>query len=111
MVPIPLLRWWDAEHGMWPQAAVALRACWSLPSLCCMTPCACNKRRRAGLTLPHVLFAGQGSLVRVVRREEELLRQLVAAARSVGEEALAAKFEDCIAKIKRGIIFAASLYL
>jgi ATP-dependent RNA helicase DOB1 len=53
----------------------------------------------------------QGSLVRVVRREEELLRQLVAATRAVGEEGLAAKFEDGIARIKRDIIFAASLYL
>ena len=53
----------------------------------------------------------QGSLVRVVRREEELLRQLVSAARGIGEEALATKFEDGIAKIKRDIIFAASLYL
>ncbi len=49
--------------------------------------------------------------MRVVRREEELLRQLVSAARAIGEEALATKFEDGIAKIKRDIIFAASLYL
>lgn len=53
----------------------------------------------------------QGSLVRVVRREEELLRQLVGAARAIGEEALASKFESGITKIKRDIIFAASLYL
>lgn len=53
----------------------------------------------------------EGSLVRTVRREEELLRQLVAACQVIGEEELAAKFEDCIVRIKRDIIFAASLYL
>jgi len=49
--------------------------------------------------------------VRVVRREEELLRQLVAATRAIGEEGLATKFEEGITRIKRDIIFAASLYL
>lgn len=53
----------------------------------------------------------QGSLVRAVRREEELLRQLVAATQAIGDLDLAAKFEDGITHIKRDIIFAASLYL
>ena len=49
--------------------------------------------------------------MRAVRRLEELLRQLVAALNSVGDAALAAKFEAGIEKIKRDIIFSASLYL
>lgn len=53
----------------------------------------------------------QGSLVRTVRREEELLRQMVVAARSIGAIQLAEKFEEVVEKIKRDIIFAASLYL
>lgn len=53
----------------------------------------------------------QGSLVRAVRRIEEVMRQLVAAANVIGEAALASKFETGIGKIKRDIIFAASLYL
>ncbi len=60
---------------------------------------------------PYACTVLQGSLVRVVRREEELLRQLVAATRAIGEEGLASKFEEGIARIKRDIIFAASLYL
>jgi ATP-dependent RNA helicase DOB1 len=67
--------------------------------------------RAQRLCYTFVALRVQGSLVRVVRREEELLRQLVAATRAVGEEGLAAKFEDGIARIKRDIIFAASLYL
>ncbi len=39
------------------------------------------------------------------------MRQLVAAANVIGEAALASKFETGIGKIKRDIIFAASLYL
>lgn len=50
-------------------------------------------------------------MVRAVRRLEELLRQLAAAVKSIGETDLAEKFEVCSAKIKRDIIFAASLYL
>jgi ATP-dependent RNA helicase DOB1 len=49
--------------------------------------------------------------VRAVRREEEVLRQLVVAVESVGEVALAEKFKTGIERIKRDIIFAASLYL
>ena len=49
--------------------------------------------------------------MRVFRREEELLRQLVFATRAIGEEGLASKFEEGIARIKRGIVFAPSLYL
>lgn len=53
----------------------------------------------------------QGSLVRAVRRVEEVLRQATAGARVMGELDLAALFEDGITRIKRDIVFAASLYL
>lgn len=52
-----------------------------------------------------------GSLVRAIRRLEELLRQLAAALRAVGDTDLAEKFEAAIEKIKRDVIFAASLFL
>lgn len=53
----------------------------------------------------------EGSLVRAIRRLEELLRQLVAALQGIGELDLAARFEEAGTRIKRDIIFAASLYL
>jgi ATP-dependent RNA helicase DOB1 len=53
----------------------------------------------------------EGSLIRALRRLEELLRQLCAAAKSIGEADLAGKFQGGIDKIKRDIVFAASLYL
>jgi len=58
-------------------------------------------------TLPFV----QGSLVRAVRRLEELLRQLKEALDGVGETLLAARFEEASTRMRRDIIFAASLYL
>lgn len=53
----------------------------------------------------------EGSLIRAMRRLEEVLQQLVVATHSIGEVDLKAKFEDAITKIKRDIVFAASLYL
>ncbi|PRW05917.1 superkiller viralicidic activity 2-like 2 isoform B [Chlorella sorokiniana] len=53
----------------------------------------------------------EGSLVRAIRRLEELLRQLAAALRTVGNIEDAEHFENAIEKVKRGIVFAASLYL
>lgn len=53
----------------------------------------------------------EGSLVRAVRREVELLSQLVAAANVVGDVGLAKAFEEVVDRMKRDIIFAASLYL
>ncbi len=49
--------------------------------------------------------------MRAVRRLEELLRQVATALTGVGDTALAAKFNEAGDKIKRDIIFAASLYL
>ena len=49
--------------------------------------------------------------MRAVRRLEELLRQLAGALRGVGDVELAERVEAGIERIKRDIIFAASLYL
>ncbi len=53
----------------------------------------------------------KGAIVRSIRRLEELLRQLQEATRAMGDLQMAAKFEDAGEKIKRDVIFAASLYL
>ncbi|KAJ2609671.1 ATP-dependent RNA helicase mtr4 [Coemansia sp. RSA 1365] len=53
----------------------------------------------------------EGSLIRAFRRLEELLRQMCQAAKAIGNIDLENKFADGIVKIKRDIIFAASLYL
>ncbi len=53
----------------------------------------------------------QGSLVRAVRRVEEVLRQAAAGAGIMGEAALVALFQQGSAAIKRDVVFAASLYL
>lgn len=53
----------------------------------------------------------EGSIIRSMRRIEELLRQLATAAKSIGNTELELKFTEGITKIKRDIIFAASLYL
>ncbi|KAI5432504.1 ATP-dependent RNA helicase mtr4, variant 2 [Lathyrus oleraceus] len=51
----------------------------------------------------------EGSLIRSIRRLEEVLQQLIEAAKSIGETELEAKFEEAVSKIKRDIVFAASL--
>eukprot|EP01024_Parvocaulis_polyphysoides_P012933 TRINITY_DN14904_c1_g3_i1.p3 TRINITY_DN14904_c1_g3~~TRINITY_DN14904_c1_g3_i1.p3 ORF type:complete len:110 (+),score=16.46 TRINITY_DN14904_c1_g3_i1:34-330(+) len=53
----------------------------------------------------------EGSFIRLVRRLEELLQQLVKACGVIGDEALAAKFAQGAEMIRRDVIFAASLYL
>ena len=53
----------------------------------------------------------EGTVIRVIRRLEELLRQLAQAAKFIGDTALEEKFTEAGTKIKRDIIFAASLYL
>ncbi|RKP26080.1 rRNA-processing arch domain-containing protein [Syncephalis pseudoplumigaleata] len=53
----------------------------------------------------------EGSLIRAFRRLEELLRQMSAAAKAIGNTELEVKFAQGITKIKRDIVFAASLYL
>lgn len=53
----------------------------------------------------------EGSIIRSIRRLEELLRQLAAAATAIGNAELKKLFEDGATKIRRGVVFAASLYL
>ncbi|KAM0952569.1 putative RNA helicase [Dioscorea sansibarensis] len=53
----------------------------------------------------------EGSLIRAIRRIEEVLQQLILAAKSIGEIQLEAKLEEAVTKIKRDIVFAASLYV
>ena len=57
--------------------------------------------------------AYEGDIVRMMRRLEELLRQLAGAARSaaIGSVELHDKFMKGIELIKRDIVFASSLYL
>ena len=53
----------------------------------------------------------EGSIIRCMRRLEELLRQMVQAAKNIGNADLENKFAEAIKLLKRDIIFAASLYL
>uniref|UniRef100_A0A8D2KS08 Exosome RNA helicase MTR4 n=1 Tax=Varanus komodoensis TaxID=61221 RepID=A0A8D2KS08_VARKO len=53
----------------------------------------------------------EGSIIRCMRRLEELLRQMCQAAKAIGNTELENKFAGGITKIKRDIVFAASLYL
>jgi superfamily II RNA helicase len=70
----------------------------------------------------------EGSLIRMFRRLEELLRQMAQASKVMGSEELEKKFEEALTKVKRGryqipssegarltpcpdIVAAASLYL
>lgn len=55
--------------------------------------------------------AYEGSLIRLFRRLEELLRQMAQAGKVMGSEELSKKFEDSLNKIKRDIVAAQSLYL
>jgi len=53
----------------------------------------------------------EGTVVRVIRRLEELVRELASAAKTIGNQELEKKLSEGRSRLKRGIIFAASLYL
>lgn len=53
----------------------------------------------------------EGSIIRVLRRLQEVLVQLAEGAASIGNEDLQRKFEGARARLHRGIPFAGSLYL
>ncbi|KAJ9478463.1 ATP-dependent RNA helicase DOB1 [Pseudozyma hubeiensis] len=55
----------------------------------------------------------EGSIIRCMRRLQELIRQLVQASRAIGNEGLAEKFERALGMLERegSIIFSPSLYL
>jgi ATP-dependent RNA helicase DOB1 len=55
--------------------------------------------------------AYEGSLIRLFRRLEELIRQMAQAANVMGSTELASKFQESLNKIKRDIVAAQSLYL
>lgn len=55
--------------------------------------------------------AYEGSLIRLFRRLEELLRQMAQAGKVMGSDDLSKKFEQSLEKIKRDIVAAQSLYL
>ena len=53
----------------------------------------------------------EGSVIRTIKRTEEVLRQASRAAKEMGESALELAILEAITVIKRDIVFAASLYL
>ena len=53
----------------------------------------------------------EGSIVRMFRRLDELLRQMHQGCLVIGNTSLAATFDICSTKIRRGIVFTESLYL
>lgn len=53
----------------------------------------------------------EGSLIRLFRRLEELLRQMAQGAKVMGSEDLEHKFEEALTKVRRDIVAAQSLYL
>jgi ATP-dependent RNA helicase DOB1 len=55
--------------------------------------------------------AFEGTIIRAIRRLEEMLRQLASASHAIGDHGLKEKFEEASKKIRRDIVFAASLYL
>lgn len=55
--------------------------------------------------------AYEGSLIRLFRRLEELLRQMAQAVKVMGNEELTKKFEDALNLIKRDIVATNSLYI
>ncbi|EJT79417.1 FRQ-interacting RNA helicase [Gaeumannomyces tritici R3-111a-1] len=55
--------------------------------------------------------AYEGSLVRIIRRLEELLRQMAEAGKVMGSETLQKKFDTALSLIARDVVSAASLYL
>ena len=52
-----------------------------------------------------------GSIIRSMRRLEELLRQMAQASKNMGNAELETKFSESIKLLKRDIVFATSLYL
>ena len=67
-----------------------------------------------GATFAQVVKVGdifEGSLVRAFRRLDELLRQVAVGCGVMGDEGLAAKFTAAREKMRRDVVFTASLYL
>lgn len=85
----------------------------------CHRPCALSREWAKGAPFIEIMNLAQtqklelfeGSVVRAIRRMEEVMRQLVTACQVIGETELEAKFEECRTLIKRGIVFVDSLFL
>ena len=52
-----------------------------------------------------------GNIIRTLRRIDELIKELTEAANFIGNANLVEKLNTASAMIRRGIVFAASLYL
>jgi superfamily II RNA helicase len=57
------------------------------------------------------IFPLTGSIIRCLRRLEELLREMTSAVKAMTDSNTAKTFEDASKSLKRDIVFAASLYL
>lgn len=53
----------------------------------------------------------EGTIIRGLRRLDELLSQLLEASKIIGNQDMKSKFEEAQRNLKRGIVFTASLYL
>jgi ATP-dependent RNA helicase DOB1 len=53
----------------------------------------------------------EGSLIRLFRRLEELLRQMAQASKTMGSEELEKMFEASLLTVRRDLVAAQSLYL
>ena len=62
---------------------------------------------------PQLTDAFEGSIIRVFRRLQELLRQMTQASRAIGNEELEDKFRKASEMLERpnSVIFCSSLYL
>jgi superfamily II RNA helicase len=63
----------------------------------------------ADLTAMSDLF--EGTIIRLFRRLDEMCNQLIKAANAIGEKTLKDRLEEGQKKMKRGIMFAGSLYI
>jgi len=78
-------------------------------TLCTITYDWCMGKSFPEVTAKTDMF--EGSIIRLLRRLEELMRELSAAAGAIGNSELQNKFEAGRKLLKRGIVFAGSLYL
>ena len=53
----------------------------------------------------------EGSIIRALRREIELLKQLVDAAKIIGNQELVDKFDKCTELLNRDFVQVSSLYM
>ena len=70
-----------------------------------------DKQKILSVYQSFLLFAFLGSIIRSMRRLEELLRQMAQASKNMGNAELETKFSESIKLLKRDIVFATSLYL